>query len=211
MLVRDYMSLSPITVSPEDSVGHALQLMKDHSIRRLPVVSKDKIVGIVTRQDLLRASPSSATSLSVWEINYLFPKIKISEVMTRKVISISPESVLEQAALVMRENSVSALPVVENNRLVAIITESDIFKALIDIFGFDYPGVRLTLAVEDEVGVLHNITEIISSLGINIITLAARRLDSNRVNIMLRLQDDDISAVSKLLAEKGYQVVRTDT
>ncbi|HHX87602.1 MAG TPA: CBS domain-containing protein [Firmicutes bacterium] len=211
MLVRDYMSLNPITVGPQDSVGYALQLMKEHSIRRLPVVSKGQIVGIVTRQDLLRASPSSATSLSVWEINYLFPKVKISEVMTRQVITISPEAVLEKAALVMRENSVSALPVLENNRLVAIITESDIFKALIDIFAFDCPGVRLTLAVEDEVGVLHNITEIISSLGINIITLAARRLDSNRVNIMLRLQENDISSVSKLLAEKGYQVVRTNT
>ncbi len=211
MLVRDYMSLNPITVGPQDSVGYALQLMKDHSIRRLPVISKDQIVGIVTRQDLLRASPSSASSLSIWEVNYLFPKIKISEVMTRQVITISPEAVLEKAALVMRENSISALPVVENNRLVAIITESDIFKALIDIFAFDRPGVRLTLAVEDEVGVLHNITEIISSLGINIITLAARRLDSNRVNIMLRLQDNDISSVRKLLIEKGYQVVHTDT
>lgn len=210
MLVRDYMSLNPITVSPEDSVGYALELMKDHSIRRLPVIAKGKIAGIVTRQDLLRASPSPATSLSVWEINYLFPKIKIAEVMTRQVLTISPDCVLEKAAVMMRENSISALPVVENNRLVAIITESDIFKALIDIFAFDSPGVRLTLSVEDGVGVLHNITEIFSSLGINIITLAARRLDSNRVNLMLRLQDNDITAVSKLLAAKGYNVSRID-
>lgn len=210
MLVQDYMSLNPITVDPEDSVGHALELMKKHSIRRLPVIYKEKVVGIVTRQDLLRASPSSATSLSIWEINYLFPKIKVAEVMTRKVITISPESVLEKAALAMKENSISALPVVENDRLVAIITESDIFKALIDIFAFDSPGVRLTLSVDDEVGVLHNITEIISSLGINIITLASRRVGGNRVDIMLRLQNDHISAVSKLLTEKGYQVVRTD-
>ncbi len=210
-MVRDYMSPNPVTVGPEDSVGQALQLMKEHSIRRMPVVSRDKIVGIVTRQDLLKASPSSATSLSIWEINYLFPKVKISEVMTREVITISPESVLEKAALLMRENSVSALPVIERNRLVAIITESDIFKALIDIFAFDHPGVRLTLAVEDEVGVLHNITEIISSLGINIITLVVRRrMEDNRVNIMLRLQNNDMATVSTLLAQKGYQVVRTD-
>ncbi len=211
MLVRDYMSPNPITVSPEDSVGHALQLMKEHSIRRLPVLSKEKLVGIVTRHDLLRASPSSATSLSIWEINYLYPKVKIGEVMSKEIITISPDSVLEKAALTMRENSLSALPVVEKGRLVAIITESDIFKALIDIFAFDHPGVRLTLAVEDEVGVLHNITEIISSLGINIITLAARRVDGKKVDIMLRLQNNDVSAVSKLLAEKGYQVARSDT
>ncbi len=210
MLVRDYMSPNPITVSPEDTVGHALQLMKDHSIRRLPVISKGKIVGIVTRQDLLHASPSPATSLSVWEINYLFPKIKIAAVMTRQVLTVFPDCVLEKAAVIMRENSVSALPVVENHRLVAIITESDIFKALIDIFAFDSPGVRLTLSVDDGIGVLHNITEIFSSLGINIITLAARRLDSNRVNLVLRLQDNDIAAVSETLEKKGYRVFRID-
>ncbi|NMA92943.1 MAG: CBS domain-containing protein [Firmicutes bacterium] len=207
MFVRDYMSLDPVTVSPGDTVGYALQLMKEHSIRRLPVVSKDKVVGIVTRQDLLRASPSSATSLSIWEINYLFPKVKIAEVMTKSVISISPGTVLEEAALLMKENGVSALPVVENKRLVAIITESDIFKALIDIFAFDYPGARLIMEVEDRVGVLYDITKIISSLGVNIITLAARRVEGNRVKIMLRLQDNDVSRVIRLLAEKGYPVM----
>ncbi|NLZ31658.1 MAG: CBS domain-containing protein, partial [Firmicutes bacterium] len=85
MFVRDYMALDPVIVAPEDTLGRALELMKKHSIRRLPVMSKGKLVGLVTENDLMRAYPSSATSLSVWEVNYLFPKIKIKDIMTREI------------------------------------------------------------------------------------------------------------------------------
>ncbi|MGB4331078.1 MAG: CBS domain-containing protein, partial [Dethiobacteria bacterium] len=103
MFVRDYMTTSPVTVTPEDSLGEALRLMKEHSIRRLPVMAKGKIAGLVTEQDLMKASPSSATSLSIWEINYLFPKIKIKDIMTKEIFTVTPETILEEAALLMQE------------------------------------------------------------------------------------------------------------
>ncbi|MEW5783629.1 MAG: CBS and ACT domain-containing protein [Bacillota bacterium] len=206
MLVRDYMTLNPITVKPEDSVGDALKLLKDHSIRRLPVVTRDGMVGIVTEQDLLKASPSAATSLSVWEINYLFPKIKIKDIMTKDIITVSPDAVLEEAALIMRENNISSLPVMIDGKLMGIITESDIFKALIDVFGFNVPSVRLTLSVQDEVGTIKKISETVSSLGLNIISLIVQSLDGGRGNIILRLSTDDITGVVAAFRNKNIEV-----
>ena len=137
MYVRDYMSINPITVNPEDSVGDALRATESHEIRRLPVISSGKIVGLVTNQDLLKASPSPATSLSIHEINYLYPKIKIKEVMTKSVVTVSPDTVIEEAAVIMRENKIGTLLVEQHGKLLGLITESDLFKAFIDIFGFD--------------------------------------------------------------------------
>lgn len=92
MFVRDYMAANPVMVAPEDTLGKALELMKEHSIRRLPVMAKGKLVGLVTENDLMKAYPSSATSLSVWEVNYLFPKIKIKDIMTKDIYTVTPDT-----------------------------------------------------------------------------------------------------------------------
>lgn len=206
MFVQDYMSVNPVTVAPEDTLGEALKLMKEHSIRRLPVLSKGDIVGLVTEQDLMKASPSSATSLSVWEINYLFPKIKIKDIMTRKIFTVAPEAILEEAALLMQENNISTLPVLKDNRLVGIITESDLFKAFIDVLGLNHPSVRVTLPVEDQVGVLKNVTEVVGAAGINIISTIVQRFSDNRVYLILRLDTGDIAGVTKIFEAAGMQV-----
>ncbi len=208
MFVRDYMSLNPLTVNPEDTIGDALKIMKDYSIKRLPVLYKNKVVGIVTKQDLLKASPSSATSLSVWEINYLFPSIKIKEVMTQDVIVVSANTFLEEVALIMKEKGFGSLPVVEDGELVGIITENDVFKAFIDILGFNFPGVRIALRVHDHVGVLSEITQVISSMKINIISVTITRTKNGDINIVLRLDAKDLKAVSEALQEKNFEIVQ---
>jgi acetoin utilization protein AcuB len=207
MFVRDYMSINPITIGPDDSVGDALQLIETHSIRRLPVISDGKIVGLVTNLDLLKASPSPATSLSIHEINYLFPKIKIRDVMTKNVITITPETIIEEAAVVMRENKIGTLLVEQHGKLLGLITESDLFKAFIDIFGFDYSGARIAIAVEDDIGVLCKIAEMISSLEINIISVVVVRTSDGSANLILRLKTEDVTQVKDKLAEKGYKLL----
>jgi acetoin utilization protein AcuB len=202
------MSLNPLTVNPEDTIGDALKIMKDYSIKRLPVLYKNKVVGIVTKQDLLKASPSSATSLSVWEINYLFPSIKIKEVMTQDVIVVSANTFLEEVALIMKEKGFGSLPVVEDGELVGIITENDVFKAFIDILGFNFPGVRIALRVHDHVGVLSEITQVISSMKINIISVTITRTKNGDINIVLRLDAKDLKAVSEALQEKNFEIVQ---
>ncbi len=206
MFVRDYMTPSPVTASPDDLLGEALRLMKEHSIRRLPVISKGKIAGLVTEQDLMKASPSSATSLSVWEINYLFHKIKIKDIMTKEIFTVAPDTILEKAALIMQEKQISTLPVLDKGRLVGIITESDIFKAFIDVLGINHPSMRVTLQVEDQIGVLKNISELVGSAGINIVSTVVQRFSDDRVYLILRLGTADVAAVTRLFDEAGIEV-----
>lgn len=207
MYVRDYMSTDPVTISPQDSVGDALELLKKHSIRRLPVMAKDKLVGIVTEADLLKASPSPASGLSIHEINYLFPKIKIKEIMVKDVVTIDPDAAIEEAAVVMRENKFGTLVVVKNGKMTGLITESDLFKAFIDVFGFDRPGVRIMVIFDDEIGSLGKLASLVSSLDIYIISLVITYDKDGRVKTVMRLQTDDRDKVVKELKKNGYEVI----
>lgn len=207
MFVRDYMATDLITVTPQDTIGDALSILKENSIKRLPVCEKGKLVGIVSKQDLLKASPSPASSLSIWEINYLFPRILLQEVMVKKVVTISADSVLEEAAVLMKEKNVSSLLVLEVDKLVGIITESDIFKALIEIFGFSFPGVRITISVKDEIGVLWKITKIISEKNLNIISIVITRPEKGKGKIIIRIETDDVSLFRDSLEKEGVEIL----
>jgi acetoin utilization protein AcuB len=139
------MSKNPITTTPDASVPDALKVMQGSKVRQLPVLSSDgALMGIVSLTDLFRASPSPATSLSIWEVNYLLEKIKVSEVMTHKVITVTEDTAVEEAGRIMAEAKVSGLPVVRDGELVGIITESHLFNVLVDIFGARQAGVRVT-------------------------------------------------------------------
>ncbi len=135
LLVRDWMIKDVITVEPKTPMLEAHQIMRARNIRRVPVVKRGKVVGIVTRSDVREASPSDATTLNVWEMNYLLAKLKVKEIMTKDVITIHPEETLKAAAEKMYEKKIGALPVVDGkNNLVGILTESDIFRILIAWF-----------------------------------------------------------------------------
>lgn len=207
MYVRDYMSTDPVTISPQDSVGDALELLKKHSIRRLPVMAKNKLVGIVTEADLLKASPSPASGLSIHEINYLFPKIKIKEIMVKDVVTIDPDAAIEEAAVVMRENKFGTLVVVKDGKMTGLITESDLFKAFIDVFGFDRPGVRIVAIFDDEIGSLGKLASLVSSLDIYIISLVITYDKDGRVKTVMRLQTEDRDKVVNELKKNGYEVI----
>ena len=131
-LVRDWMTSNPITATKETSLPEARQLMVDNGVRRLPIVEGDKVVGIVTRGDVRGAQASEATSLSIWELNYLVGKLKIEEVMTKNPISISSDTSMRDAAKAMLDNKIAGLPVVDDGKLVGMITESDIFRMLVE-------------------------------------------------------------------------------
>lgn len=162
-----------ITVSPDMSVPEALELMQREKIRHAPVVKKGKMVGIVTKNDLMNASPSKATTLSVWEVNYLLNKIKVEDVMTREVITVTEDTPIEEAARIMADNKISCLPVMRGKELAGIITESDIFKLFLELLGAREKGVRITVEVTDRPGTLAQITQAIYEAGGNIIALGA--------------------------------------
>ncbi|HWQ75351.1 MAG TPA: CBS domain-containing protein, partial [Syntrophomonas sp.] len=172
MKVKNRMTENPRTVGLDTSVTEAFSLMKENSIRRLPVVDKGKVVGIITVSDLNQATPSMATTLSIHELNYLLAKTKIKDVMPKKqkLITVSPENYIETAARQMREYKVSGLPVIdENEKLVGIITETDIFDAFIDILGVSRPHTRIDFYTSDRPGTIAGITGMIAEKGKNIV------------------------------------------
>jgi acetoin utilization protein AcuB len=166
MLVGRRMTRNPITVRPEVSIAEALEQMRREKIRHLPVVEKGgKLVGIVTRQDLLYASPSSVTSLNVWEVTYLVSQIKVREVMTKKAITASEDTPVEEAARIMADNKVGCLPVVRDKIVVGIITESDLFRIFLELFGAREKGIRLSLLAPYFKGSMAQITSEITKNG----------------------------------------------
>ncbi len=131
ILVKDWMVAPVITVEASSPISAAHHLMKNNDIRRLPVINNNKLVGIVTIGDVREASPSDATTLSIWELNYLWAQLTAEKIMTRNLITVKPDTPILDAAELMMEHKVSGLPVVEEDNLVGMLTESDIFRMLI--------------------------------------------------------------------------------
>lgn len=171
MLVGERMSHPVIHISPDFTIHDAIQLMKHESIRRTPVVAKGKLVGIISKTDLLNASPSQATSLSVWELNYLLSKVTVEEIMTKDVITITEDTPIEEAARILADNKIGCLPVMKDENLVGIITETDLFRLLLELMGAREKGIRLTLMMEDKPGMLAKLTSSIAKQGGNIHTI----------------------------------------
>lgn len=209
MFVREYMTANPITITTDISVPDALRLMREKKVRRLPVVDKrGKLVGIVADDDLLYASPSPATSLAVWEITDLLSKLKVEKVMTREVVTIEDDCPLEDAARIMRENAIGGLPVMRGGSLVGIITESDLFESLLELFGARRSGVRLTVSAIGKKGTLAAITRAIFEAGGDIVGLGVDEIEEdgeNRWEILFKVQGvtkDELVAVVEPLVEK---------
>jgi acetoin utilization protein AcuB len=172
MLVKDWMTRDPLVVSPRTSVEEAIRMMRQHRVRHLPVVTEgNTLVGIVTQTDVLQASPSPATSLSVWEINFLLAKMQVRDAMTAKVVVVSEDCPLEEAALVMAERKIGCLPVVQSTRLVGIITETDLFNIFTEQLGARSTGLRLMLLIRDVKGELARLAGCIAQVGGNIVRL----------------------------------------
>jgi acetoin utilization protein AcuB len=165
MLVKRRMSQPVITVPPDMSLPDCLKLMQRERIRRTPVVENGRLIGIVSDKDLLNASPSDATSLSVWEITYLINKIKVKDVMTKEVLTIQENMPIEEAARIMVDNKIGGLPVMDNGDLVGLITETDLFKVLLELMGAREQGVRVTAVVPEKQGELAAITQAIANAG----------------------------------------------
>lgn len=169
MLVGERMSRPPIIIPPEMSIHDALALFKKERIRRAPVIKGGKLVGIVSEKDLLNASPSSATTLSIWEMNYMLSKLTVSSLMTKDVITVTEDTPIEEAARIMADNKIGGLPVVKGTRVVGIITETNLFKLFTELMGAREKGIRVTALIEDQPGTLAAVTKAIAEAGGNFI------------------------------------------
>lgn len=170
MFVGERMSHPVITVTPETPVHDALAMFKKEHIRRAPVVKDGKMIGIVSERDLLNASPSPVTSLSVWEMNYLISKVTVKQVMSKKIISVDVNTPIEEAARIMADKKLGGLPVMRSGKLVGIITETDLFKIFLELMGARTKAIRVTAEIDDKPGTLAKVTKAISDAGGNFIS-----------------------------------------
>ncbi len=209
MLVKDRMTPNPVTVTDDSSFENALHLMKEKRIRRLPIVNKEgKLVGIVVQKDLFSASPSKATSLSVFEVHYLLSKLKMKDVMTKRVVAVGEDCPIEEAARLMVDYKIGCLPIVRDDKPVGIITETDIFKTFVEILGGREKGLRLTLDVTEGKGVLASMASVIAQHDGNIVSLATfSGRDSNDRIVTVKVTGAPKEALLKSLEEAREKVL----
>jgi len=185
----------------------AQAFMRRERIRRAPVIHDGKLVGIVTEGDLLNASPTQATLLSVWEINYLVSKIKVSQVMTKKVMTISEDTPIEEAARVMIDNKIGGLPVVRAGKVVGIITETDLFKIMLEMLGARQMGVRVSVLVPNRAGEIAELSKAIFEAGGNIIALGTfAGEDPSTSELMFKVAGPDDTTLRNVLTPLALQV-----
>lgn len=206
MYVKDNMIKNPYTVSLDQSVSQVLDIMSASKVHRLPVVDKTgKLLGLITDSLIAKATPSSSSSLSVYEINYLLNKISIKDIMVRDVITINPDALIEEAATLMRKNNIGCLPVVDDkNCVIGIITHNDIFDAFIDLLGYHTDGSRYVINIaEDKTGIFEDICKIFTQNNISICNVAVYHTERGIEIVVIAYGNDNIA---DKLKEKGYNV-----
>lgn len=209
MLVGERMSHPVLTITPDVPVQDALARMRRDKVRRYPVVDKaGKLIGIVTSSDLMNATPSEATTLSVWEINYLLSKITVERVMTKDVLTTCESCPMEEAAMVMADHKIGGLPVMRGDDLVGIITETDLFKLFIEMLGTRVPGVRLSVELEDVPGKLFDLTSVIKNLGGNIHGMGSMLGETTHTHrVTLKVADVNLDDLKKAVEPVVVKIV----
>ena len=208
MRIRDMMTRNPVTVDSETLVMDARKIMKENNVRRLPVVDKGKLLGIVTKHDILEASPSPATSLSVHELNYLLSKMKVKEIMKKNPVTLTPDTPFEEALKIGQEQKIGSFPVVENGKLVGIATESDIVRFLTRALGVREEGSRIT--IEGLGGKLSDLEKIISIVNqhntIVLSMISLPKTEKKEWMIVLRLKTSSPDPIVKDFKKAGFNV-----
>lgn len=207
MAVKDFMTRKVIYVSPDTTVAHTADMMREQGLRRLPVIENDRLVGVVTERTMAEASPSKVTSLSIYEMNYLLNKTKIRDIMARDVVTVSPYASLEDAVYAMMKNQVGILPVVEAGQVFGVITEKDVFKAFLEVSGYGEEGIRVIITADDTVGTLAKIVDTISADNLNIKRTVVATRRSGKVAIEIQIDGKaDVTDLREKLIKQGIQV-----
>ena len=207
MLVSDMMITDVATVSEKDSLSKAFQILYERNHKVLPVVDDGKLTGLLTERLLAEVRPSAATALSVYELNYLMSRTKVRDIMKTDVFTVGPDALIEDAASIMYTNDIGSLPVIGKDRtLVGIVTQTDIFRALIILLGVDNEGIRIALDVKDDVGVIAAISGILADAEINILSISNYIKADKRHEIVLKLDTTYIGDVTEKLAQAGYRI-----
>lgn len=209
--MRERINRNPLTIGPEMSFYEVRKLVHDKGVRHLPVVDKEgRLIGLVTDRDIREAGPSDATTLSIYELNYLLEKVQVSSFMRPrdKVITITPDTLIEGAVQLMHDHKIGCLPVLEDEKLYGIITETDVLDHFVEIFGVKHKGTRLTVALEEKPGSLLGVLDVFRKYNVNVISviLPSYFVEGKRLTA-IRIATEDYDGIVKDLEKGGYQVL----
>jgi len=208
MFVKDVMTMNVVNIPSNTSIADTKRIMEAHKIRRLPVVDRGKLIGIVTERRLEAYTPSKATSLSVWEIGYLLVNTPVKDIMEKHVVTVNPDMTVEEALAFAQEKKVGSLPVVEDERLVGIITTNDFFYKIANpTLGIGIPGTRVQVTAKTDKNILEDICKATSQKGMKI--LALHMIPSTEIggkDIVVHVDTEDVSNMVEELKGKGYEI-----
>lgn len=206
MKVKDVMTWNVVTVPSDTPVMEARKIMDVHNFRRLPVVDRGKLVGMVSKERIARTSPSAATSLSVWEMNYLMAKMTVKEVMAKDIVTVSPDMSAEAAIGMAQTKGVGALPVLDDHNLVGIVTTNDFFyKILNPVLGIGKPGSRVLIAHGAEPKRMLEVLECVKNHGASVVSIHSMPpIEGKEVDLCVHLDTDDVSQLIDDLSSKGH-------
>jgi acetoin utilization protein AcuB len=212
MNVAKRMKRNPVFVDEGDSMKKAMDLLKEHEIRHLPVLKDgERLVGILSERDIKQASPSPATALEIREIYYLLDKVKVKQIMTRRPYTVSSSAPIEEAALIIREKKIGCLPVVDDGKLVGILTETDIIDSFIESMGVSGPGYRIEIALANRPGMLFEVLKLLKDFDANIVSVATSTHDDpGRKVFILRIEARNYKVVKAAIRKSGFDLLSAD-
>ncbi len=209
MKIKDIMTWNVVTVTSDTPIMEARKIMETHKIRRVPVVDRGKLVGLVTLDRIIGVGPSQATSLSIWEINYLLAKMKIGEIMQKDVVTIEPDASIEQGLSRGFNMKVGIMPVVENGKVIGVVTTTDFMLKVLNVsLGVGLHGIRLNIANCSQAKNIREIMELVEKSGLKVI--AAHTMppsEDSPMGFSLQLDSDDVKDLMKQIEAKGYKVI----
>ena len=207
MKTKDIMTTNVVTVNEKASLIDAQRIMEAHRIRRLPVMKRDKLVGLVTKHKLLEVAPSPATSLSKWELNYLLDELTVKEIMVKNPYTVSPDTPVEEALRMGQEKGYGVFPVVEDGRLVGVVTESDIVRLMTEALGVTEKGTHLEIKIPHMNGNMQKILKVLDQNKIGLLSLVTfDGIEDGGATIALRLEKEDTKPIAKQLESSGFTI-----
>ena len=200
MTVSKNMTINPVTTTPDMGVFEAFELMKNEGVQRLPVLDNDgNLVGIISEKNI--TSAAADREVSIVEFALLLSKIKVGDVMTKEVITVSIDDPVELAARKMSDNDISILPVVDNNgKLVGVVSRSDLFRLLLELFGTRHYGIRVTFRIKDQKGVIAKLAIALENIGANIVSIGNLDSDQGYSTIIMKINGVDESLIKDTLS-----------
>ena len=209
MYVKDHMTKSPVTIMSDTVLSKALDMMRHNDFHRLPVVDGEgRLIGLVTGGLVEESSGAKNTSLSIYELNYLLSRTKVSDIMITDVKTTTADVLVEEAAQKMVDNGIAVLPVVDaDNRVIGIITDKDIFQALINLLGYKHQGTRFIISCEDRPGFMVGVAKAFADNDANLEALAVYHTEERGTELAVKATGEiSVESMTKILVDDGYKV-----